>query len=247
MERHDLGVVQIKAGEILSFAYLDHSNQKQSIIVVAIEDIDLSKEMAEFAKVTEGNYRKLFTENSLPEFIEHLSSKGMLHVSTTVNIDFGIMGRPSRRLSDEYRFSINPESFWDDKLYHRYSTTSFSVCTHQDHMLTVLANVEAPFYIQASIVDSEGYLLGMLRLSVISDNKHTLLNEDDIERIRLALQADIVIGVPEINVLVDEVKLINNPEFGVCQYSNHFSFEGDDTDVNVDNSEEDEREPVGVA
>lgn len=221
--RHRLGRTLIKAGEVLTFTYTENSSQKH-IAVVAIADIDLSQEMVEFTAGVDRSSRLIFTEEALPAFIEYLSSKSLLHVGPSVAIEFGDIGRPSHRLLDEYRFSINPEAFWDDKLIHRYKHTSFTVFSRQDHTLTVLADVEAPFYISASVVDTEGQLLGMLRLSVLSDNKHTLLSEEDVERIRLALQADISLGVPEIAVLISEVHLIGNPDYGSCRYIKHTDF-----------------------
>src|SRR5690606_7429225 len=83
------------------------------------------------------------------------------------------------------------------------------------------AGVDAPFTIIASLIDMSGDPLGTLRLSVLSDHKYSLLNDDDLERIRLALQADISLSVEEISVLVDSVTLIPNPDFGTNPFSRH--------------------------
>jgi hypothetical protein len=212
LNRHTLGRINVKAGEILTFTYKDRT--PRHVTVVALHDIDLSKELAEFCGQLDRRSRSIFTENVLPAFIEHLTDKRLLHVGNEVSVDMGVVGRPSKRLLEEYKFSINPEMFWEDKVIHRYTTSSFSVINHQEHLLTLLMDVDAPFTVVANLIDIKGDTLGVIRLVMLSDHRHTLINEEDNERIRMALQSDLSLTLPEINVLVATVEITPNPEYG---------------------------------
>lgn len=221
-EHHTLGRIKVRAGEILTFTY-DESipEKKRHITVVAISDIDLSDEMATYCGSINRSSRDIFTEEALPGFIQYLTEKRLLHIGNEVTVHFGAKRRPASRLMNEYRFKLNPESFWEAKLIHRYESNSFTVFNHQNHMLTVMGGVDGPFTALARIIDFQGELLGTLRLSVLSDNRHSLIDDNDIERIRLALQADISLNTNEINVLVDQVELISNPDFGTNPFKRH--------------------------
>jgi len=224
LDHHTLGRIKVRAGEILTFTY-DESipEKKKHITVVAIADIDLSAEMATYCEGINRATREIYTEEALPGFIQYLTEKRLLHVGNEVSLHFGSKRRPAARLLNEYRFKLNPESFWEAKLIHRYESNSFTVFTHQSHMLTVMSGPDAPFTILAEIIDLTGDPLGVLRLSVLSDNRHTLIDDEDIERIRLALQADISLNMTEISVLVNKVTLIPNPDFGTNPFKRHLS------------------------
>lgn len=220
--KHTLGMIKVRAGEILTFTY-DSTvpEERRNITVVALDDIDLSEAMATFCELTDRSGKDIYTENALPAFVEYLAEQRLLHVGTEVNVHFGQMRRPAARLLNEYRFKANPESFWEDKLVQHYLSKSFTVFNHQHHVLTMMAGVEAPFYISGSIIDMKGDILGVLRLSVLSDSRHTLISNEDIERIRLAFQADIALNVREINVMVERVELTSNPDFGANSFKRH--------------------------
>lgn len=223
-DNHTLGRIKVRAGEILTFTYNDPIPEKpRHITVVAIADIDLSAEMAAYCASLDRSTRDIYTEEALPGFIEHLTEKRLLHIGNEVSVHFGTMRRPASRLMGEYRFKLNPEEFWEDKLIHRYSSNSFTVFNHQNHMLTVMMNVDSPFKILAHIIDMKGEPLGVLRLSVLSEDRHTHLDDNDIERLRMALQADISLNVGEINVLVEKLDLIPCPDFGENPFKRHLT------------------------
>lgn len=220
--KHTLGKMYVRAGEILTFTYDDTvPEEKRRVTVVAIDDIDISAEMAMFCEQTDRSGKDIYTENALPAFIEFLTEKRLLHVGREVNVHFGQIRRPAARLLNEYRFKLNPESFWEEKISARYEAHSFSVYNHQSHSLTVMLGVEAPFYITASFIDLNGDQLGVLKLSVLSDDRHTLINDEDVERLRLALQSDIALNLGEINVMVERVELASNPDFGKNAFLRH--------------------------
>lgn len=222
-EKHTLGRVEVKAGEILTFTYDDPSPaNRRHVTVVALSDINLSDEMATFYDQLDRSSDDIYTENALPAFVEWLCDKRLLHVGTEVSVHLGIVGRPSARLAGEHRFKINPEAFWEEKLSHRYMSNSFVVYNHQEHMLTIMMDIEAPFSILADIINLEGKHLGILHLSVLSNSRHTTLSAEDLEVIRSALQADISLHVQEISALVERVTLLSNPEFGVNRFNLHF-------------------------
>ncbi len=216
-----LGRLIVKAGEILTFTYRDSTPHPRHVTVVALVDLDLSRHMAEFCEKTNRDSRDIYTEQALPSFIEYLTELHLLHVGKEIQVDIGQIGRPASRLMNEYRFRLNPEAFWEAKLLHRYQRSSFTVFNHQNHLLTVMAGVDAPFTVVASLIDMAGDALGVLRLSVLTDHKYTLLDDEDLERIRLALQADISLSVEEISVLVDSITLIPNPDFGSNPFARH--------------------------
>ncbi|MNP89099.1 hypothetical protein D3C85_14990 [compost metagenome] len=222
--KHTLGRVEVKAGEILTFTYDNPSPEnRRHITVVALSDINLSDEMALFYQELDRGSDDIITEAALPAFIEHLCDKRLLHVGTEVNIHIGTVGRPAERLVNEYKFMLNPESFWEEKLSHRYLKRSFTVYSHQDHLLTIMMGVEAPFTILADIINMQGNHLGILQLSILSDRRHTLISDDDLERIRSALQADISLCIDEVSVLVERVTLLTNPDFGSNRFTKYLS------------------------
>lgn len=221
-ENHTLGRIFVRAGEILTFTFDEtDSGHKRHLTVVAIVDIDLSREMALFCDATDRSGKDIYTENALPEFLQSLAEKQMLHVGKEITVHFGDRGRPAARLMNEYRFRINPESYWEDKLVQRYTTGSFTVFNHQHHQLTVMQGTDAPFTAHATIVDMQGEYLGHLRLSVLPDHRHSFISDDDVERIRLALQADITLNVEEISVMVERVVMTSNPDFGQNAFKRH--------------------------
>lgn len=220
--KHTLGLVLVKAGELITFTFDDNvPDRPRRITVVAISDIDLSKEMATFCEKTNRSGKDIYTENALPAFIEYLAGKRLLHVGAEVSVHFGAARRPAARLLNEYRFDINPEFFWEEKLTHRYTHKSFAILNHQQQMLTVMFGIEAPFYISANLIDLKGDYLGVLRLCVIPDGQHTLISDEDIERLRLALQSDIALHMSEIAVMVERVDLTSNPIFGSNSFMRH--------------------------
>lgn len=218
---HTLGRLSVKAGEILTFTYRDNTPHERHVTVVAIADIDLSREMALFCEQCDRHGHAIFTEEALPAFIEYLTQSQLLHVGNEVRIDFGRLGRPSSRLLNEYRFRINPEAFWEAKLLHRYQHNSFTLLNHQNHLLTLMAGVDAPFTVLADVLDIHGEHLGTLKLELLSDQRHTLINDEDVERIRLALQADITLTVQELSLMIDRVTILSNPDFGTNPFSRH--------------------------
>ncbi len=237
---HTLGVIKVKAGEVISFTFDKLPKDSQGrITVVALHDIDLSHEMADFCNRTDRSGKDIYTENALPDFIEGMVERGLLHIGPIVNVHVGHEKRPCSRMLDEYRFSINPESFWEDKLIERYGKNTFTVYNHQNHLLTMMTDVEAPFYARASIVDMRGEYLGQLRLSILPEQRHSFISDDDIERIRLALQADIMLNVVEINVMVERVEVTSNPDFGSSRFNQHLTLP-----LNRPNKLEDSNVPI---
>lgn len=221
-ENHTLGRIVVRAGEILTLTFDESvSGHKRHLTVVALIDIDLSREMALFCERMDRSGKDILTENALPEFLQYLSEQQMLHVGKEISVHFGDRGRPAARLMNEYRFRINPESYWEDKLVQRYTTGSFTVYNHQHHLLTVMQGSDAPFTAHAVIVDMQGEYLGHLRLSILPDQRHSFISDDDIERIRLALQADITLNVEEISVMVERVFVTSNPDFGQNVFKRH--------------------------
>lgn len=88
-----------------------------------------------------------------------------------------------------------------------------------------MMGVEAPFSAVTQFIDSKGEFLGILRFSVLSDNKYTLLDADDIERIRLAIQSDISLFVGELNILAESVVIESNPAYGINPFKLTHGFE----------------------
>lgn len=223
---HTLGMVNVNDGELLTFLIDKESNPDRptTITVIALADIDLSKEMADFYQRAAKDTTTLITENAIVGFVTWLAERGLIRLPRENRIPFGNMKRPSSRLADEYKYSVNPEMFWEAKLLHRYSKACFNVINHQSHMLTVMANVDAPFTMTATVIDGIGGVLGMLRLDVLSDNKHTLISDEDIERLRLGLQADITMHVPDLMLMVECVAVSSNPTFGINAFKQHRDF-----------------------
>jgi hypothetical protein len=223
---HTLGMVNVSDGELLTFTIdrESHPDRPITITVIALADIDLSKEMADFYHMTAKDTTALITENAIVGFVNWLANRGMLRLPVEHRVHLGNLKRPSSRLTDEYKYSINPEMFWEAKLLHRYSKACFNVINHQSHMLTVMANVDAPFTMTATIIDGVGGVLGMLRLDILSDAKHTLISDEDIERLRLGLQADITMHVTDLMLMVEGVSVASNPTFGINSFNKHRDF-----------------------
>lgn len=224
-DNHTLGRLTAKVGEILTFTYDEVSQGKYPhLTVVVLVDFDLSLEMANFCEETDRSGTDIYTENILPEFLQSLALRNLIHVGEQKTVHVGHRGRPSARFMNEYKFDIYPESYWEDKLIAHYRTNTFEVNSHQHHRLTIMMDMDAPFTAHASIVDIRGEYLGHLRLSVLPDDKHALINDDDKERIRLALQADITTNVTDIQVMVERVELTSNPDFGRNAFKSHSSY-----------------------
>lgn len=223
---HTLGMVNVSDGELLTFTIdrESHPDRPITITVIALADIDLSKEMADFYHMTAKDTTSLITENAIAGFVMWLGKRELVRLPVEHRVHFGNLKRPSSRLTDEYKYSINPEMFWEAKLLHRYSKACFNVINHQSHMLTVMANVDAPFTMTATIIDGVGGVLGMLRLDVLSDSKHTLISDEDIERLRLGLQADITMHVTDLMLMVEGVSVASNPTFGINSFNKHRDF-----------------------
>lgn len=223
---HTLGTVNVSSGELLTFTVNTESSEDRprTVTVITLADIDVSKEMADYYRRINRTTEQLQTDNAIIGFITSLAEAGLVKVTREHRVPFGTLGRPASRLTDEYKYSVNPEQFWEAKLLNRYSKACFNVITHQSHMLTVMHNVDAPFSMTATIIDSIGGVLGMLRLDIISDNRHTLIGEEDIERLRLGLQADITMHVPDLMLMVESVSVQNNPIFGINAFKQHRDF-----------------------
>jgi hypothetical protein len=223
---HTLGMVNVEEGELLTFLIDKESTPDRpiTVTVIVLADIDLSREMADFYQSTSRDTQAIITENAIAGFITWLSNKGLIRLPRETRVPLGNLKRPASRLADEYKYSVNPEMFWEAKLRHRYSKACFNVINHQSHLLTVMANVDAPFAMTATVIDGVGGVLGMLRLDILSDNKHTLINDEDIERLRLGLQADITMNVPDLMLMVECVTVASNPTFGINSFNRHRDF-----------------------
>lgn len=225
-DNHTLGMVNVRDGELLTFLIDKEStpDRPTTVTVIALADMDLSHEMATFYQQAPKDNTALITENAIAGFVMWLVGRKLIKLVRETRIPFGNMKRPSSRLRDEYKYSINPEMFWEAKLLHRYSTSCFTVINHQSHLLTIMANVDAPFAMTATVIDGVGGILGMLRLDILSDNKHTLIDDDDIEVIRLGLQADITMNIPDLMLMVEAVSIASNPTFTVNSFNRHRDF-----------------------
>lgn len=223
---HTLGMINVRDGELLTFLIDKEStpDRPTTVTVITLADLDLSQEMATFYHRTPKHTTELITENAIAGFITWLADRGLVKMVRETRVPFGNMKRPSSRLADEYKYSINPEMFWEAKLLHRYSNACFNVINHQSHMLTVMANVDAPFVLTATVIDGVGGVLGMLRLDILSDNKHSLISDEDIERLRLGLQADITMNVPDLMLMIEGVSVSSNPTFGINSFNRHRDF-----------------------
>lgn len=217
----DLGRLTVRAGEILTLTYRDNTPLPRHITVVALVDLNLSEHMATFCADMDRSGHGIFTEQALPAFVQYLTDRRLLHVGKEVRVDFGKLGRPASRLLNEYRFKLNPEAFWEAKLLHRYKHNSFTLFSHQNHLLTIMAGIDAPFSLLAHVVAMDGTALGSFRLEILTDNKYTLISDEDLERIRLALQADLSLSIEEISVMIESVELFPNPDFGISSFARH--------------------------
>lgn len=220
---HTLGMIRVSAGDLLTLVVDDDTTpgKPKTVTVVALDDIDVSKEMADYYALIDRTSRELITANAITGFLTWLATRRLVRVPREARIPFGEMKRPSSRLQNEYRYTLNPEAFWEEKLLARYNQASFNVINHQGSFLTLMAGIDAPFELVAEIIDGNNESLGYLRLDVLSDNRHTLINDDDLERLRLALQADITMHIPDMLVMVRTVAIHNNPGYGVSRYKQH--------------------------
>lgn len=218
-----LGITHVGSGDLLTFLINDDSqpHRAQQVSIIALADIDVSQEMAEYYRQLDKTHKNVLTENALVGFVGFLADRGLVRVPTEVSVSFGTLKRPASRLANEYRYSLNPEEFWEEKLLKRYATASFTTINHDGHLLTVVGDVDAPFTLAATIINLDGEVLGVLRLDVLADGKHASINDDDLERLRLGLQADITMHVPEIMVMVDRISVHHNPTFGINSFRQH--------------------------
>lgn len=219
---HTLGLVYVNAGELLTFLVNDDSTpgRPKRVTIIALDSFNVSDEMVGYYKVMDRS-QVLMSEKVLPEFIIHMASKGLVRVTRETTVVFGSVGRPASRLSNEYKYTLDPEFFWEEKLLARYRKTSFDVFNHQGHLMTIINNVDAPFQMTATLIDGQNSILGMLRMDILTESKHTLVNEEDIERLRLALQADITMHIPDLMIMVEKVDIQNNPNFGLNGFKRH--------------------------
>jgi hypothetical protein len=215
-----LGMLSVGAGELLTLLLDDDTTpgRPRRVTVITLAAFNVSQEMADYCTRMDRNGQGVITPNAAAGFLTHLAERSMIKVPRELTIPFGNMKRPSSRLLNEYRYTINPEEFWEEKILARYAKSSFDVFNHQGHMLMVVGNVDAPFRMIATIIDGKGAVLGMLRLDILSDSKLTCLNDDDIERLRLGLQADLTMNVPDLMLMVDKVLVTSNPLFGVNRF-----------------------------
>lgn len=220
---HTLGMIRVSTGEILTFQVTDKNTpeKQKRISVIALVDIDVSKEMAEhYAKINRST-SAVHSENALISLVSEWVDRKKVLYANEVTVHIGEESRPAQRFADEYRYTINPEQFWEDKLIERYRKASFNVINHQGHLLTVVHQIDSPFSMTATVIDGVGGILGMLRLDIMSDNKHTRINEEDIERLRLGLQADLTMHVPDLMLMIEHVSVQNNPLYGVNPFKQH--------------------------
>lgn len=215
-----LGMLSVGAGELLTLLLDDDTSpgRPRRVTVITLTSFNVSQEMADYYTRIDRNGQGVITPNATAGFLSYLAEQQMIKVPRELSIHFGNMKRPASRLLNEYRYTINPEEFWEEKILARYVKASFDVFNHQGHMLMVMGNVDAPFKMIATIIDGKGAVLGMLRLDILSDSNRTLLSDDDIERLRLGLQADLTMNVPDLMLMVDKVVVTSNPLFGVNRF-----------------------------
>lgn len=222
-DRHTLGRLDAKEGDIITLSYRDKDDQEKRVSVVAIDSFSLSEQMATFCSNTRRSSESIFTENALPAFIEYLASEGLVHVGRAVEVSVGLAGRPAKRLLDEYKYHINPDSFWQEKLTHWYSKHSIILYSGKGEALTLVTGDDGHLFITAEVLSSKGEPLGLMRFSLLLEHITSSISEDDLERIRLAIQSDIALNIPELEVVVDKVTARSNPGYGSNKLDKHFT------------------------
>lgn len=186
MELQTVGGSAVNKGQLLTLYVEDptKSNGHYFMMLYVKETFNVSIEMAGFYQQLSSENRLMSSEAATEQFYLYLLRKGLVERPKSDVIYMGEMGRPSVRVSDEYKYSLNPTEYTIRKLKNDLMFQSMTFYNHQGYRVMLLGPEGSLSEIMVEIIQ-HGESVGTIRLGIVFDRSlDAVINEADIEQMR---------------------------------------------------------------
>lgn len=186
MDPHRVGSCEVLSGQLLTLYAEDKVNARSSFIMLYVKkSFDLSQKMVEYYQSLTADERSQHTEVSNDGLYRMLLKQGLVEKPRSDLVFMGEIGRPSKRIADEVRYSINPEKYKLDKIKHDLQYVSKLFFNHQGYRILLLGADDVLNEAIIDINDEDGVFIGNLKIGVVFDRTaNATLDKDDTEKLK---------------------------------------------------------------
>jgi hypothetical protein len=204
MELRTVGETAVVKGQLLTLFVNDAnspSNHYFTLLYVK-ESFSVSNEMAEFYKNLPEELKTLPSETATEHFYLYLLKKGLVERPKSDVVHVGSIGRIPERISDEYKYMLNPDKFTLKKIQSDLMFQSLTFDNHQGYRIMILGPEGSLSEIIVDIQQNDRYL-GVIKLGIVFDRTMDVeFDQSDIELMRKTVLKMVseVSAVPNIQI-----------------------------------------------
>lgn len=223
MELKSLGHSTVVEGQLITLVVENPSVPMENLYVMLYvkKDFNISDEMAQFYesnKDDESNTK--FSEVMVGEFYQYLLRKGLVDRPRSDVVRFGVVGRPSKRILDEYKYRLSPEEFVLTGIRERLELKSNYIVTDAGYRVLVASVEDRPENVAVTL-ELRGTVIGSLRFFILHGSTEVIsMSPADMDRLTAAI-AEIIkdsCDIPEVRV---HRVFIDCPLFNVIEETAH--------------------------
>lgn len=189
MELRTIGHSSVVKGQLLTLYVTDPNNAGDHYFTLLYvkEAFDVSAQMAAFYAQLDDKTRCLPIEKNTEGFYLYLLKQGLVERPRSNVIHMGEAGRANNRLTQEYRYSLNPVEFIIDTLNNGLMYQSRSFVSEQGYRY-MLVGPSCSFSEVVATIDVNGETIGSIHMGIAFDRTlDAELSQRDLKRMTAVL------------------------------------------------------------
>lgn len=190
MNPHNVGSCEVLSGQLLTLYAEDKVNGRPSYIMLYVKkSFDLSQKMVEYYHSLSTDERTQHTEVSCDGLYRMLLKQGLVEKPRSDLVLMGEIGRPSKRLADEVRYSINPEKYKLEKIRDELQYVTKLFYNHQGYRIMLIGADSVLNEAIIDVLDEKGMPMGNLKIGVVFDRtSNATIDSGDTEKLKETVQ-----------------------------------------------------------
>ncbi len=187
----NIGTYEVSRGQIITlFSEGDSPKNNRFTLIYVKRSFNMSEKMVEYYRSLSPHEKSQPCEDAAEGLYRMLLKQGLVERPKSDLLHMGMIGRPSSRLADELRYSINPESYVLKKIQDDLLYTTKIFYNHQDYRVLLLGAGSSNNEVIIEVLDTEGVDIGHLKIGIVFDGTVGLtLNDEDTDKVRETIAA----------------------------------------------------------
>lgn len=186
MSPSTIGTHEISRGQLITFYVKGVDGGRDYLSMFhAKRSFSMSGKMVEYYNSLSDEEKSQPCEKTADGLYRLLLKEGFVELVKNDVIDLGVIGRPSARVADEVRYSINPENYHVEKLKEELEFSNSVFFNHQGYRVMLLGQSSSLNTAIIEMLDEDGVVFTEVCIGMIFDNTVDIgIDNNDTEKLK---------------------------------------------------------------